>query len=183
MPNREVGSECHAMSPWRLDLPDATKPGVLNDRVQRAGTALDCWQKRQVQTESGGETLLVTWCRLGAAMIKQVLRAAFLVALLNPAWGKATTKVPLGRDPCSVFIIGPGTIISVDQLDLPFIGLHYAVKYKTDDGRLIEVWTPGKGIVLLKGMHGELTYSTHPERILNFRPVRREVADPSGRLP
>jgi hypothetical protein len=140
---------------------------------------LNCWQKRQVQTDSGGETL--TW--LGAAMIKKILLAAFFVTLLNPAWGKGTTKLPLGRDPCSVFIVGPGTIVSVDQLDLPFIGLHYAVKYKTDDGRLIEVWTPGKGIVLLKGMHGDLTYSTHPERILNFRPVRRKVTDPSGLLP
>ena len=110
---------------------------------------------------------------LGAAMIKKILLAAFWVTLLNPAWGKATTKLPLDRNPCSVFIVGPGTIVSVDQLDLPFIELHYAVKYKTDDGRLIEVWTPGKGIVLLEGMHGELTYSTHPERILNFRLVRR----------
>ena len=116
-------------------------------------------------------------------MIKKILRAAFLVTLLNPAWGKATTKLPLGRNPCSVFIVGPGTIVSVDQLDLPFIELHYAVKYKTDDGQLIEVWAPGKGIVLLEGMHGELTYSTHPERILNFRPVGRKITDPSGPLP
>jgi hypothetical protein len=116
-------------------------------------------------------------------MIKTILRAAVLVTLLNPAWGKATTKLPLSRNPCSVFIIGPGTIVSVDQLNLPFIELHYAVKYKTDDGPLIEVWTPRKGIVLLEGMYGELTYSTHPERILNFRPVGRKVTDPSGLLP
>ena len=113
-------------------------------------------------------------------MINKILRAAFLIILLTPAWGKATTKLPLGRNPCSVFIVGPGTIVSVDQLDLPFIGLHYAVKYKTDDGRLIEVWTPRKSIVLLEGMHGELTYSTHPERILNFRPVMRKVTNPGG---
>ena len=116
-------------------------------------------------------------------MIKQILSAAFLLTLLNPAWGKATLKLPLGRNPCTVFTVGPGTIISVHQLDLPLIELHYAVKYKTDDGQLIEVWTPGKGLVLLEGMHGELTYSTHPERILNFRPVRREVPDPSGPSP
>jgi len=120
---------------------------------------------------------------LGATMIKQILRVAFLLPLLNPAWGKATMKVPLGRNPCTVFTVGPGTIISVHQLNLPLIELHYAVKYKTDAGQLIEVWTPGKGLVLLEGMHGELTYSTHPERILNFRPVRREVTDPRGLLP
>ena len=111
-----------------------------------------------------------------------ILRAAVLVTLLNPAWGKATTKLPLGRDPCSIFIVGPGTIVSVDQLNLPFIELHYAIKYKMDDGQLIEVWTPRKSIVLLEGMHGELTYSTHPERILNFRPVRRKVTVPNGLL-
>ena len=116
-------------------------------------------------------------------MIKQILRAACLLTLLNPAWGKPTMKLPLGRDPCTVFIVGPGTIISVHQLDLPLIELRYAVKYKTDDGQMIEVWTPGKGLVLLEGMHGELTYSTHPEKILNFRPVPREATDPSGLLP
>jgi hypothetical protein len=115
-------------------------------------------------------------------MMRKMLRAAFLVTLLNPAWGEGTTKLPLGRNPCTVFIVGPGTIVSVHQLDLPFIEPHYAVKYKTDDGQLIEVWTPGQGILLLEGMHGELTYSTHPERILNFRPVRRKVTDPSGPL-
>lgn len=57
---------------------------------------------------------------------------------------------------------------------------HYAVKYKTDDGQLIEVWSPGKNMLLLEGMHGELTYSTHPERILDFRLVRRRVTDPSS---
>ena len=59
---------------------------------------------------------------------------------------------------------------------------HYAVKYKTDDGQLIEVWSPGKNMLLLEGMHGELTYSTHPERILNFRLVRQRVDDPSSPL-
>jgi hypothetical protein len=59
---------------------------------------------------------------------------------------------------------------------------HYAVKYKTDDGRVIEVWNPGKDPLLIEGMHGELTYSTHPERILNFRLVRQRVTDSSSPL-
>jgi len=57
---------------------------------------------------------------------------------------------------------------------------HYAVKYRTDDGQLIEVWSREKNMLLFEGMHGELTYSTHPERILNFRLVRRRVMDPSS---
>jgi len=105
-------------------------------------------------------------------MTRKTLGVAFLVALLNPAWSKPTTKLPLVRKPSTVFVVGPGTIVSIDQIPLPFTEPYYAVKYKTDDGDLIELWTPGMGILVLKGMHGELTYSTHPERILNFRPVR-----------
>ncbi len=59
---------------------------------------------------------------------------------------------------------------------------YYAVKYKTDDGQLIEVWSSGKNILLVEGMHGELTYSINPERILNFRLVRRRVTGPSNPL-
>ena len=113
-------------------------------------------------------------------MIRKILCAALLVTLLNPAWGEATTKLPLWRNPCTVFIIGPGTVISVHRLDLPFTEAHYAVKYKTDGGQLIEVWSPGKTMLLLEGMYGKLTYSTHPERILDFRLVRRRVMDPSS---
>jgi len=115
-------------------------------------------------------------------MIRKILCAALLVTLLNPAWGEATTKLPLWRSPCTVFIVGPGTILSVHRLDLPFMEVHYAIKYKTDDGQLIEVWSPGKNILLFEGMHGELTYSTHPERILNFRLVRRKVTAPRSPL-
>jgi hypothetical protein len=113
-------------------------------------------------------------------MIRKILCAALFVTLLKPAWGEATTKLHLWRNPCTVFIIGPGTIVSVHRLDLPFVEAHYVVKYKTDDGQLIEVWSPWKNMLLLEGMHGELTYSTHPERILNFRLVRRRVTDPSS---
>ena len=108
-------------------------------------------------------------------MIRKILRAAFLVALLNPAWGKATTELPLVRQPSTVFIVGPGTVLSVHLLDLPFIEPHFAVKYKIDGGELIEVWHPGKDIPVLEGMHGMLTYSTHPEMILNFRVVAQNL--------
>ena len=111
-------------------------------------------------------------------MIRKILCAALLATLLKPAWGEATTNTncPYGESPCTVFIIGPGTIVSVHRLDLPFMEAHYAVKYKTDDGQLIEVWSPGKNMLLLEGMHGELTYSIHPERIINFRMVRQRVS-------
>jgi len=59
---------------------------------------------------------------------------------------------------------------------------HYAVKYRTDDGQLIEVWSRDKNMLLFEGMHGELTYSTHPERILNFRLVKQRVTDQSSPL-
>jgi hypothetical protein len=108
-------------------------------------------------------------------MIKKVLCAAFLFASLNSACGKATTKLPLVRKPSTIFIVGPGTIVSVHRIALPFAEPYYAVKYQTDGGDLIEVWTPGSGILVLEGMRGELTYSTHPERILNFRLASRAV--------
>jgi hypothetical protein len=108
-------------------------------------------------------------------MIRKILHAAFLVALLNPAWGKATPELPFMRQPSEVFVVGPGTVVSVHLLDLPFSELHWAVKYKIDGGELIEVWHPGKNIPVLEGMHGMLTYSTHPEIILNFRVVQQNL--------
>jgi hypothetical protein len=108
-------------------------------------------------------------------MIRQILCAAFFLASLNSACGEATTKLPLAREPSTILVVGPGTIVSVHRMTIPFTEPYYAVKYKTDGGELIEVWTPAAGILVLEGMHGELTYSTHPERILNFRPARGEA--------
>jgi hypothetical protein len=102
-------------------------------------------------------------------MLSKLLQIVALTACLTPAWGKATSELSFVRQPNTVSIVGPGTVVSVHLLDLPFIKQHYAVKYKTDDGELIEVWTYGKDILVLQGMHGILTYSTHPEKILNFR--------------
>src|ERR1700694_5627193 len=108
-------------------------------------------------------------------MMRKILHAAFLVALLNPAWGKATAELPLMRQPSKVFIVGPGTVVSVHLLDLPFSEQHCAVKYKIDGGELIEVWHPGKNVPVLEGMHGMLTYSTPPEMILSFRVVQQNL--------
>ena len=60
---------------------------------------------------------------------------------------------------------------------LTFIKAQYAVKYKTDGGELIEVWTPGKDVLVLEGMHGIMTFSTRPEKILSFRVVEQKLTE------
>ncbi len=108
-------------------------------------------------------------------MLSKLLQIAALTAYLTPAWGKATSELSFVRQPNTVSIVEPGTVVSVDLLDSPFIKPHYAVKYKTDGGELIEVCTPGKDVLVLEGMHGMLTYSTHPEKILSFRVVEQKL--------
>jgi hypothetical protein len=107
-------------------------------------------------------------------MRSKLLQIVALTACLTPAWGKATSQLSFVRQPITVSIVGPGTVVSVHLLDLPFIKPYYAVKYKTDGGELIEVCTPGKDVLLLEGMHGIMTYSTHPEKILGFRVVEQK---------
>jgi hypothetical protein len=104
-------------------------------------------------------------------MLRKLLHIVAVAACLTPAWGKATSELSLIRQPSTVYIVGPGTVLSVHLLDLPFIQPHYVVKYKTDGGELIEVWTPRKDVLVLEGMHGILTYSTNPEKILSFRVI------------
>jgi hypothetical protein len=106
-------------------------------------------------------------------MLRKLLQTMALIACLTPAWGKETLKLPVFRQPSTVFVVGPGTVMTVHLLQLPFLEPHYAVKYKTDSGELIEVWTPRKDILVVDGMHGILTYSINPERILNFRVVEQ----------
>jgi hypothetical protein len=108
-------------------------------------------------------------------MRSKFLAIVALTACLAPAWSKPTSELSFIRQPSTVVIVGPGTILSVDLLDLPFVKPHYVVKYKTDGGELIEVWTPGKDVLVLEGMHGILTYSTHPEKILSFRVVEQKL--------
>jgi len=107
-------------------------------------------------------------------MLSKLLQIVALTACLTPAWGRTTSRLSCVRQPNTVSIVGPGTVVSVHLLDLPFTKPHYAVKYKTDGGELIEVCTPGKDVLLLEGMHGILTYSTYPERILSFRVVEQK---------
>ncbi len=107
-------------------------------------------------------------------MLSKLLQIAALTACLTPAWGKPTLELSFIPQPSTVSIVGPGTVLSVHLLDLPFVKQRYAVKYETDGGELIEVWTPGKDVLVLEGMHGILTYSSHPEKILNFRVVEQK---------
>ena len=107
-------------------------------------------------------------------MLRKLLQIMALTACLTPAWGKETLELSFFRQPSTVFVVGPGTVVTVHLLQLPFLEPRYAVKYKTDGGELIEVWTPRKDILVLEGMYGILTYSTKPERILNFRVVEQK---------
>jgi hypothetical protein len=106
-------------------------------------------------------------------MLSKLLHIVALTACLTPAWSKSSSELSFIRRPSTVSIVGPGTVLSVHLIDLPFIKPHYAVKLKTDGGELIEVWTPGKDVLVLEGMHGILTYSTQPEKILSFRVVEQ----------
>jgi hypothetical protein len=108
-------------------------------------------------------------------MMRRLLQIACLAAFLTPGWAKTTPEVFVIRQPSTIFIVGPGTVVSVHLLDVPFIEPHYVMKYKTDDGELIEVWHPGKNIPAFQGMHGMLTYSTHPEKVRSFRVVMQAL--------
>jgi hypothetical protein len=110
-------------------------------------------------------------------MLSKLLQIVVLTSCLTPVWGKSSPELFFVRQPSTVSIVGPGTVLSVRLLDLPFIKPHYAVKYKTDGGELIEVWTPGMDVLVLEGMHGILTYSTHPEKILSFRVVEQKLTE------
>src|SRR5208337_1605160 len=98
-------------------------------------------------------------------MLSKLLQIVALTACLPSAWGKATSDLSFVRQPNTVSIVGPGTVVSVHLLDLPFIKPYYAVKYKTDAGELIEVRTPGKDVLLLEGMHGILSFRVLEQRL------------------
>jgi|SRR5580658_3514741 hypothetical protein len=108
-------------------------------------------------------------------MLSRLLQVVVLTACLTSAWGESTSELSFIRQPSTVSIVGPGTVLSVHLVDLPFIKPRYAVTYKTDGGEVIEVWTAGKDVLVLEGMHGILTYSTHPEKILGFRVVEQKL--------
>lgn len=108
------------------------------------------------------------------------MRRAFQFALLwlclATAWGLPTERATPVPQPTWTFTVGPGTIIAVRPLDVPFVGRSYVVRYKTERGELIEIRDRRQRIPVLQGMHGLLTYSTNPEMILNFKVVESKVA-------
>jgi hypothetical protein len=104
----------------------------------------------------------------------QVLAAFVAVILLLSALPLVSATAPPEHPHIpeiqSVVTVGPGTIISVRRLDLPFSRQIYVVKYRTDAGSIIEVWHHGT-LAIVQDMHGMLTYSQHPEQIISFRVV------------
>jgi hypothetical protein len=106
---------------------------------------------------------------------KRVLAASIISILLLSAVPLASATVPPEHphipDIGSVVTVGPGRIISVRRLDLPFSREIYVVRYRTDAGSIIEVWHHGK-LAIVQDMHGMLSYSQHPEQITSFRVVQ-----------
>jgi hypothetical protein len=106
--------------------------------------------------------------------MKQSLCLSLLIAclVLAPAWAKTTAPERTIRPLTNVVTVGPGTVMSIRALDLPFSQRCYIVKYKTDTGTLLEIWHHGD-LSVMQGMHGFLTYSNSPEMILHFRVIQR----------
>jgi len=77
------------------------------------------------------------------------------------------------REPTWIFTAGPGTVIAVRMQDLPFGPPRFTVKFRTDNGEQLELWRPVEDAPVFKGMHGTLVYSTHPDRIIEFRVQNR----------
>ena len=101
-------------------------------------------------------------------MKQTLLGLSLLFVCLCPAWCKQAPEARLIPGLINVVTVGPGTVISVHALDLPFSEPCYVVKYKTDEGRVLEIWHHGE-LSVMQGMHGILTYSSRPEMILHFR--------------
>lgn len=106
-------------------------------------------------------------------MTKRLLLMICLAASVTPAWAETTLHFSEVRQPSTTFVVGPGMVVSVDVVDMPFTKPRHVVKFKTDGGQLIEVSQPGGDILLLPGMYGIMTYSTHPEMIRRFRLMRQ----------
>jgi len=91
-----------------------------------------------------------------------------VLAFIPLAEATATLKHRFIPDIQSTVTVGPGTVISVSRLDLPFVGEAYDIEYKPDNGDKIELWHQGS-LIIVQGMHGMLTYSHTPEHVINFR--------------
>jgi len=53
-------------------------------------------------------------------MLRTTLQLFLMVVCLSAAWGKATTARASLQQPRTVFVVGPGTVLSVRFMDLPF---------------------------------------------------------------
>lgn len=101
-------------------------------------------------------------------MRQTFLCISLLIVCLCPAWAKPVPESRSIPRLVNVVTVGPGTVVSIQALDLPFAEKCYVVKYKTDKGRVLEIWHHGE-LSVMQGMHGILTYSSSPEMILGFR--------------
>lgn len=109
--------------------------------------------------------------------MKHLGKAVFVSVCLVSSWASGTSDVSSfrqpAREPSWVFVAGPGTIVSVRMRDLPFTRPQYTVMFKTDTGEKIELWHPDEATPVREGMHGTLIYSTHPDKIIDFRIAAR----------
>jgi len=108
--------------------------------------------------------------------VKRALQIAILSLSVASAWGLPAEHPNHISRPNWTFTVGPGTIIAVHAVDVPFAGRYYTVRYRTEKGELIEVRNLRQNPPVIEGMHGLLTYSTSPEMILNFQVVENKTA-------
>ncbi len=105
-------------------------------------------------------------------MKRTLLCVGLLSVLFHMAWASRTPGHGTIPPFSGVVTVGPGTVVSIRALDLPFTDKCYVVKYRTDEGKLVEIWHHGE-LPVLPGMHGMVTYSYSPEMIVQFRVVQR----------
>jgi len=107
--------------------------------------------------------------------MKRALQFAILFLPLAMAWSLPTERNSRPAEPKWTFTVGPGTIVAVHVLDVPFLGRCYTVRYKTERGEVFEIRHLRHDLPVLEGMHGLLTYSTSPEMILKFQVIESKA--------
>jgi hypothetical protein len=105
------------------------------------------------------------------ATVKSLLCLFVLAAC---SWSTPLMRAPKIPQPNFTYTVGPGMIVSLRLLDLPIGQSRCVVTYQTDAGEIFEIRhrRPKDEFLLLKGMHGFLTYTTNPEQIIQFRVTR-----------
>jgi hypothetical protein len=97
-----------------------------------------------------------------------------LLLVSSGAFGTPSMRQRYVSQPSFAYTVGPGTVVSLRLMDLPFGKRRYVVTYQTDAGEILEIWQPKDEVPLLKGMYGFLTYTTNPERVIEFRVTQRQ---------